>query len=484
MTVTARPNILLITTDQQRFDTIQAAGNRCIFTPHLNWLVDSGVHFTNAYSDCPICMPARATIMTGRYGYSMGLTGNSGAVQPIRPELSLPGLLTRAGYQTRAEGKMHFHPNRCSYGFEHMEILEDYYRHMAAHPEKGVPMDHGVGQNEIPLVISTVSETNSLTHWTVDRSIEFLETRDPTRPFFLWTSFAKPHSPFDPCLNYWEMYRNAETPEPVRGDWSATPEDVPEGFRRPTAEASLAWRYSEAQQRDIRRAYYACITQIDYNLGLLFARMRELGLLGNTLIVFTADHGDMLDDHHLSAKSVPFEGSAHIPMIVRPPQPDWVYDEPRRGTKSEALVCLADVLPTCLAAAGVEVPHKAHIDGTDMLAAAAGQGARSTLFGESGTFHFVREGDYKYAYETWGGAEMLFNLREDPYERHELVRSGGHAAQRDALRAKLVARLAASGHAALHDGQLVPPDPAKRPPTRTNVWPGFHSRSVPNEVAH
>ncbi|MGQ9662750.1 MAG: sulfatase-like hydrolase/transferase [Kiritimatiellia bacterium] len=105
-----RPNILLITTDQQRFDTIHAAGNPHIMTPNLNWLVDNGISFDNAYTDCPICMPARATIMTGRHGFTMGLTGNHAEIRPIKPGTSLAGLLTAAGYQTRAQGKMHFSP--------------------------------------------------------------------------------------------------------------------------------------------------------------------------------------------------------------------------------------------------------------------------------------------------------------------------------------------------------------------------------------
>lgn len=474
-----RPNILLITTDQQRFDTIQCAGNPYIYTPHLNWLEDTGIRFGNAYSDSPVCIPARATIMSGRYGSSLGITQNAMVPTPIRSEYGLPGLLTRAGYQTRAQGKMHFIPNRCHYGFEQMELMEDYYHYMAEHPECGVPMDHGMGMNEMAPVISTVHETQGLIHWTVKRSIDFLETRDATRPFFLWTSFLAPHPPLDPSRNYWELYRDRPVPEPIHGDWSRRIEDVPEGWRHASVFLSMAQRYSDEQLRDIRRAYYACITEIDYSLGLLFARMREMKLLENTLILFTSDHGEMLGDHFMGAKSVGLEGSAHIPLLVRPPQGDWAAPQPWRGTTCDELVCLADVLPTCLQFAGVEIPAAAQVEGIDLLAAAGGKAQRALLFGEAETYHYVRQGDYKYLFEAWGGSELLFDLRADPYEQHDLIRAGTHQPVRQELASRLTEHLQKRNHPAVKSGRLAGQDPHTRKPVVANRWPGFYSHNLP-----
>ena len=169
-------------------------------------------------------MPARASIMTGLHAATTGLIGNSGAIRPMETNPTLPGELTKAGYQTRAIGKMHFEPLRAHYGFEHMELLPDYYRYMARHPELGKPKDHGVGENEMEPVFSTVDDSNSLTHWTVDRTIDFLETRDEDRPFFTWCSFAKPHPPFDPCKEYWDLYDGitfAPSPSMVTGRLSS-----------------------------------------------------------------------------------------------------------------------------------------------------------------------------------------------------------------------------------------------------------------------
>ncbi|MCW8129785.1 MAG: sulfatase-like hydrolase/transferase [Planctomycetota bacterium] len=475
-------HLLLITTDQQRWDTIHAAGNAHIRTPHLNWLMDTGIQYARCYSDAPICMAARCTIMTGRHGYSNKYMGNAPNT-PIDPKTSLPGILSRHGYQTRAEGKMHFSPVRGHFGFEHMEILDDYYRYMQRHPHLGVPTDHGLGQNEMEPGLSTVAESHSLTHWIVGRSVEFIETRDATRPFFLWTSFTKPHPPWDPCANYWQMYANADVPPPVRGDWSRSIEDVPQGFAMPTYHLNNAQRFSPELLRDCKRAYYACITQIDYNLGILFARMRELGILDRTTIVFTSDHGEMLGDHHLGAKSIYLEGSAHVPMIVRPAK--GVLDE-ARGKRCDELVCLADLLPTFVNLAGARVPDGCAVDGLDLLGTYRGEARRERFFGQGDHFFAVVEGRYKYTFTVLGGGELLFDLETDPYERRELIRAGTHADVHARLKQRLAEHLAKQNHPAVQNGTLAATGPA---PTAAAVraqrsWPGFHSREEPAEVLH
>jgi arylsulfatase A-like enzyme len=479
-----RPNILLITTDQQRFDTIHAAGNPHIRTPHLNWLSDRGIRFSRCYSDAPLCIPARATIMTGRTGYRNELTDNSEDVRPIDGATSLPGLLTRAGYQTRAQGKMHFVPRRKNYGFEHMELLEDYYRTMANHPEYGVPADHGLGQCEREPAIATVRESHSLTHWTVDRSVDFLETRDESRPFFLWTSFSKPHPPFDPCLNYWLLYQNADVPQPVFGDWSAGADIVPAGFQAASYYVSGCHRFSEQTLLDVRRAYYALITQIDYNLGRLFARMRELGVLDNTLILFTSDHGEMLGDHHICAKSIFLEGASHVPLLLRPPEKRPGSEE--RGRVCDQLVSLADTYATCLGAAGVAMPDGYEIDGMDLRRIARGQLRRDTLVGVCGglwpQFAIIRVA-HKYTYCVHGASELLFDLSDDPYEQLDLSRDPTFRALKEELREALVAEIAAVRPAYLDEGQLPVRDAPQLDRLRGG-WPGFHSRERPDDVMH
>jgi len=501
-----KPNILLITTDQQRFDTIHALGNAHIYTPHLNWLVDEGITFERCYSDSPVCMAARATIMTGRHGYNHGLTTNSASVRPMAPDSTLPGILTRHGYQTRAQGKMHFEPIRANYGFEHMELPMDYYRYMAENPGYGVPKGHGVGENEIEPVISTVDETKSATHWVVKRSIDFMETRDDTRPFFLWTSFAKPHPPFDPCYNYWTLYQNMRLPPPVYGDWSEDMANAPLGFYQPTFVLNNAYRMSEEQLLNVKRAYYACITQIDYSLGLLFARMRETGLLQNTWIIFTSDHGDLMGDHHMCAKSVFLEGSAHIPMIVRPPD----GSHPLRGRRCDKLATLADVAPTVLAAAGLDVETKPDIfigdenerantgvyvnvyggggvdtiemDGENLLKIASADDRDRVFYGNCGeAFFAVMQGGYKYNWTSHGGEELLFYLPDDPMEQRNLTKSNPEIAAR--MKKMLVEQVGGYNPDLVKDGELVVKD-AVMGPGDVSKWPGFHSTVALSDVLH
>ncbi len=477
-----RPNILLITTDQQRFDTIHALGNPHIFTPHLNWLVDEGITYTRCYTDSPICMAARATIMTGRHGYSTGLVGNNTQIKPMASHPTLPGLLTAAGYQTRAQGKMHFEPMRANYGFEHMELPMDYYRERNRNTRDGLPKDHGVGENEIEPVISTVHESDSLTQWTVKRSIDFLETRDEARPFFLWTSFTKPHPPFDPCENYWRLYQQRGVPDRILGDWSKERSDMPQGYLNPTYLLNNAWRMSDEQRKDVVRAYYACITQIDYSLGLLFARMRELQLMENTWIVFTTDHGDMLGDHWMGAKSVFLEGSAHIPLLIRPPFGAWKARPSHVGTCEPRRVDLTDIMPTVLNIAGVPLPDD--LDGEDLFSDVSSDTPDRIFYGNCGSEYFcVMDGYLKYQWTIHGGEELLFDLSNDPKEQRNLSTDPAHQETHNRLRSLLTAKGGEMGWNCVCDGQLVS-GPATEGPRSGFKWPGFHSTVFPTDVLH
>lgn len=475
-----RPNILLITTDQQRFDTISALGNPYIYTPHLNWLCDEGITYTRCYTDCPLCMAARATIMTGKHGYTAGLVGNNEVDRPMEHFVTLPGLLTRAGYQTRAQGKMHFAPMRANYGFEHMELPMDYYRACSRNRMTGMPKLHGVGENEVEPVLSTVDEQNSLTTWTVERSIDFLETRDDTRPFFLWTSFTKPHPPFDPSPNYWALYQNQPVPEPVYGDWSQRVEDVPQGFLKSTYVLNNIQRLSHHQLLNVRRAYYACITQVDYSLGLLFSRMRELNLLENTWIIFTTDHGDMQGDHHFGAKSVFLEGSAHIPFTIRPPMGSLARNE-YTGIQCDSLIDLADVMPTILSIAGVELPD--HLDGENILNFL--QSPKERLFyGNCGDDYFaVIENNIKYIATPIGNGELLFDLTKDPYERVNLIGNPEYTVIAQRLRGICMEKVAEYSPNLLQDGKWKPVPPIHND-RDVGRWPGFHSTTEPSDVLH
>jgi arylsulfatase A-like enzyme len=278
------------------------------------------------------------------------------------------------------------------------------------------------------------------------------------------------------------MYAQAAVPEPIHGDWSRSAEDVPSGFMGATWMLNNADRFTPELIRDCRRAYYALITQVDYNLGILLARLRELNLLDNTTIIFTTDHGEMLGDHHMGAKSLFLEGAAHIPLLLRPAK--CLGLESRRGAVCDALVCLADLLPTCLAATGATALDGQRMDGVNLLPIINGAAGRTTLFGECQDYHCVWDGDFKYHFSAAGGAELLFNMREDPREQRELIRAGAHAAVHAALREKLRARLAQYRHPAARDGRLAATHAAPDPRLTRGNWPGFHSPRLTCDVSH
>lgn len=473
-----RPNILLITTDQQRFDTIAALGNRSIYTPHLDWLAQTGIAFTRCYSDCPICMPARVTLMTGLAACRHGLTGNENTKTPLAEHDTLPGLLTRSGYQTKSCGKLHFHPMRANYGIESAELPMDYFTEMRRLGKPHSRM-HGVGENEVTPVLSSLEERDTLIHWTVDRSLNFLETRDPTRPFFLWTSFAKPHPPFDPLLSYWELYRDIPMDEPALGDW--TQGEGAGGFFPPTfMQPHTAFTLSPRQQQAMKRAYYASITQIDYNLGLLLARMREMNLLENTWILFTSDHGDMLGDHGMIAKSVFFEGSAHVPMILKPPAAFGEHSPVMRPGRCDLPVTLADVFPTLLARCAVE---HGPVDGRDLLEILE-TGEERTLYGTcQDRYYMILEGPWKYTWAALGGKELLFDLSKDPYEQHDLAADPACASIREKLARKLASSMEAHGDSCARNGALTPRGEAPRH-GQEPLFPGLNTTLFPRDTFH
>ncbi|RMD76983.1 MAG: choline-sulfatase, partial [Lentisphaerae bacterium] len=266
-------------------------------------------------------------------------------------------------------------------------------------------------------------------------------------------------------------------PDPILGEWSQNLDDIPPSLLRPTCCLNNIYRYGSEQLRQIRRAYYATITQIDYNLGLLFARLREMNLLENTWIIFTTDHGDMLGDHHLGAKSIFLEGSAHIPLIIRPPAASFDA-KPNAGKRVDNLAMLNDIMPTILSIAGIEIPDT--VTGKNLL---AGEMPERTFIGHSESFFAVLQHPWKYLWCSEGGDELLFNLDDDPGETRNLAATATEELQR--LRGILTEHLRQYAPEFLDstDQLKAAPVPPGRP-WNTPRWPGFHSIDVHTDVLH
>ena len=481
-----KPNIILVTTDQQRWDTCGPAAPGWMRTPHFDLLCRQGMRFDAAYADCPICVPARVSIMNGQYSHTHGMAYNGSSSDVLGREGTLPSRLRELGYQTCAVGKMHFSPQRTRHGFDEMILPDDYYREMARSGSRAQPMRHGLGQNELDPAMATVPEAETLTSWIAERCVDYiLDRRDPTVPFFLWCSFSKPHPPLDPPEPYYSMYRDCEMPAPALGGWRE-PGRVPPAF-----EAYQVAREHDRLPADLVRAawaaYLGLVTQCDYNMGRIFQALQDKGLFDEALIVYTSDHGEMLGDHRAAAKVFFHEGAAHVPAVVRPPR----SSEPRMpGAVVTDVVTHADVLPTLVAAAGGEVG--AEVEGLDMIGLAAGRveprrclEASVTTGGEA-IYHAVTDGRWKYIWYPEGARELLFDLASDPREENDLSSAGDHDAKLGEMRSEMTGRLEARGSALVDGGELVtrPVVEIDEKELRSRGWPGLHTERCDLDVRH
>lgn len=476
-----RPNIILITTDQQRGDCLSCAGHPAVETPYLDQLAEDGVRFTNAYTSVPSCTPARAAIMTGMDPWNHGrltMTGN----EALRYPATLPELLGKAGYQTQAVGKMHFSPQRRRYGFDHMildesgrrdgDFISDYHRWFdEQNTEAFGYRDHSIDWNSWMARPSHLPEHLHPTHWTSREGSEFLRHRDKTAPFFLWLSFARPHSPHDPPQAYWDLYaNNPNIPEPVFGDWAAP-------YKKRVADVNSPWNDLPADiVRRARVGYYGNITFIDHQIGKLFYELgkHDREALENTLVLFTSDHGDMMGDHYHWRKTYAYEPSAKIPFLLKPPA-GW--DLPRHITLDQPIE-LRDIMPTLLEAAGVEIPES--VDGDSLLKLCRGEsdGWREYINGEHthcydapNGMQYLTDGREKFIWFHHTGREQFFDLTNDPMEMKNLISDPGRQPHIDVWRKRLAQMNEDRGDPRGKNGRLVPqPDGALRLSPNYEKW--------------
>ncbi len=442
------PNLLLITADQYRGDCLGLAGHPAVMTPNLDSWFNDGAYFPRAYSECPSCIAARRTLITGMTPYSHGLPGYRDQV-PFNPPTTMMRELHDGGWQTMCVGKMHFTPQRKHHGYETMILYEgqqrfgdyvDDYEEWLKTQTSLTERDHGVDSNSWHARPSHLPEELHNTTWVVDQAIELLRRRDPTRPFFLWVSFHRPHAPLDPPQVYWDMYADAKLPEPVISEWSMD-------HAIPPPLDPNAWQgyLSERDQRRAQIGYYALITQIDYQIGRLFQEMRRLRCLDSTFSMMTADHGEMLGDHHLWRKSYGYEGSARVPFLCR----FGPLTDIEKGQAHQHAVGLQDVMPTMLDAAELSIPDS--VEGRSILPILRGETDqwRDTFHGEHAdcydpkeSMHFLTDGKRKYIWFPLTGKEQFFDLEADPEERNDLSDHPGRESERVAWRERLIERLA------------------------------------------
>jgi len=360
------PNILLIQTDQQTAETLSLYGNPVLQTPALERLAEKGVVFELAFCNYPACSPSRSSMFTGRYASTIGVHANHMLINPN--ETTLPQVLKENGYQTAIIGKNHAFMNDAAGSyypdsvpekasllrqvFDYVRLAEhghmvDGYRNdpesIAAHEWArrncwNSPLGHGANPAR-PEKCGTYLLGQSM--------VDYLEKgREPGKPFFAWLSFPDPHTPYQVPEPYASMIDPADVPLPPKDNLDGKPE------RQKVMHVMDAMdRADDDLIRKVRAIHYGMIKFIDDTLATLFAKMESLGLMENTIIVFTSDHGDSMGAHGLIQKHNGFYDSfTHVPFIVYAPG----YEGPKR---TGHMVELVDVMPTLLEMAGVPVPY-------------------------------------------------------------------------------------------------------------------------------
>lgn len=465
-------NILFIMCDQLRWDYLSCMGHPTLETPHIDALAAKGVNFTRAYVQSPVCGPSRMSTLTGRYTFSHGSTWNG--VPLSVGERTMGDYLRPLGLRTALVGKTHMEADlegmkrlgispdsdlgilASECGFEPYERDDGLWPDQMVDPHlayneylwsKGYDGDNPwhdwansaegpdgeilsgwyLRNNHLP---ARVKEEDSETPYMTRRAMQFMEEAADT-PWCLHLSLIKPHWPYIAPAPYHDMYgRNQILPSSKSDRERENPHPVHAAHMKHIESENFS---DDEKRANVVPAYMGLIKQIDECMGTLFAWMDERGLMDNTMIVFTSDHGDYLGDHWLGEKELFHECSARVPMIVYDPDP---AADSTRGARDDRLVEAIDLLPTFVDAAGGDAADLGHVlDGRSLMPLLRGGKAdewrdlavseidyafktvRLTLGIEPAQSHAVMLFDGRYKYIHYEGFRpQLFDLESDPEE--------------------------------------------------------------------
>jgi arylsulfatase A-like enzyme len=476
-------NVLLITTDQQRADSIGAYGNPVCRTPNLDRLAGEGTTFTSCRTQNPFCQPARATILTGTMPSTHGVTFNGRDLPEEETGRSVATTFARAGYRTGFFGKAHFattFPYLPSgklesvegsaamdddwagpyFGFEHVQLLlfghnlrtaplmgtwnwcfgpapfglhygRWLYRDGVAKGNERLaamqPEAAGAVWDHTQTWRSAIDEEHHPTTWTADTAIDWLgERAGNDEPFFGWVSFADPHHPMDPPGRWFDLYDPADVaevlPEQRPGELDAKPPVHAMWSQGAARGGMFEWANpggASLTDVDLARmiaAYYGMVSQLDHNIGRILDAIDRLGLAGDTMVIMSTDHGEMLGDHRIIFKGpVHYEGLLRVPLIVRGP------GIPAGATATDPVGTI-DLAPTMLAAAGVELPT--HLEGSPLFTTDGAPAPREHVVTEDDfaalldvPLRTITTDRYKLtAYLDAPGVGELYDLQDDPGE--------------------------------------------------------------------
>jgi len=431
-------NVLFIMTDQHNANALGCYGSSEVKTPNLNKIAKKGVRFENAFCQTGQCCPSRYSIWTGRYARSHGLRWN--CVMDNPEEITIGEIFKDAGYSTATIGKHHMQISPVHHGFEHVVGYPEYEQFI-----KTEGVEHSWYSGDwlefherfgLPAGISHADNEHHTAGFWASEAIEYLKSHKE-KPFCMWLSFFGPHMPYVASKPFMDMYDTDSLTLPPNFDDAR--EHIPEELKVLRANYD---DLTEHQMKEVLQCYYAYTSQIDHNIGRVLDELERLGLADNTLIVYTADHGDMMGEHRAFRKAVfNYEGTVRVPLIISLPK------KLPSGTAVNELAGLIDLLPTICELAGQQYPN--NVQGESLIPIMQNRPVkwRDVIFSEigypspfpTGVCYIARTLDYKYIPHDNHGKPMeeLFDLRNDKWETVNQASNPEYAATLTSMRKKL-----------------------------------------------
>ena len=435
-----RPNILLIITDEHNPHIAGYAGNSVVDTAALDGLAAAGTQFESAYCQSPLCSPSRLSLLTGKWVRHCSAWANGAALFPEHE--TIPGWLGKHGYATAKVGKMHVRGGDWMHGYQHRPYGDLRAGRTPVHqpdpPETGDGRwnNHAVGRfpfagpTAIPesLLIDKVVTTESLA-W-----LQEFSDLNPETPWFFCASYSRPHFPLTAPGRYIRKYLSSALRRPPLPP--GYPEDLHPHDRYIVDDFSLL-KFSREEHRRAVAAYYACVDYVDDCMGELLDGLRSAGILDNTRIVYTSDHGDMAGEHGLWWKRSYYEGSARVPLLVCG---SGIASDVTESTPVE----LVDLFPTFCDWAQIETPDGLHgesltpfLEGRPDLRQKRAARCEYLDWKNEVQFRMIRQQRWKYV-EFPEAPSRLFDLENDPDELHDLANAPPPNAPLESLRETLL----------------------------------------------
>jgi len=450
-----QPNVILIMTDQQRSDTVNALGAHYMITPNIDQLVKKGRAYTHAFSPGATCVTSRAALFTGLYPHNTGVY----SFDNWSHQRSWVEDLSENGYHCVNIGKMHIMPIFENIGFHERKIVENKTENFEAqgmheddwgwwlrmHGEKRDLLRHETdplwGEKKNCITWDKDEKLHSDIH-TGNLAVEWINSWNPKKPLFMQIGFTGPHEPYDPPERFLNLYRDTQFPERLtrEGELDSKPpqhkahQDFFSSRNNGPSQIDLREASDEEINR-IRRHYSAGISLIDEKIGEIIDALGEKGLLENSVVIFTSDHGDNLGDHGMPYKWLMYDSITNVPLVItdfRNPSDD--------NNLKEDLVSLIDLGPTILDYCNVRIPER--LEGINLN----GDEKNQHVYCEDNYLIMIRDDDFKMVYYIGQDYGELYDLQKDPHEFTNLWDSSDYLQTRNRLSMNLLAWISRSSY--------------------------------------